>query len=120
MKWFFFHTTNIQQNSDSTFAWLCWTFAIFALNFNDYLSLTKTLKEIGEITHQYFILVKEYDIYLQTQNVNIDKRREMLVQYNEKILNHVKSGRMIPPLICYLLQIKLFKNKNYIYVGGAK
>lgn len=59
----------------------------FDLNFNDYLLLMKTLKEIGEITSQYFILVKEYDIYLQKQNVNIDKRREMLVQYNEKILN---------------------------------
>mgnify|MGYP003301627001 CR=1 FL=1 len=67
----------------------------FDLNFNDYLSLTKTLKEIGEITHQYFILVKEYDIYLQTQNVNIDKRREMLVQYNEKIL-HTDINIQIP------------------------
>lgn len=59
----------------------------FNMDFDEYLLLIKTLKEIGEITHQYFTLMKEYDIYLKTQDINLDERRKLLTEFNNKTLN---------------------------------
>lgn len=59
----------------------------FLIDFNDYIKLLKLLKEIGEITTNYFILMKEYDIKLKNENLSKEKRKEKLIEFNDKLLN---------------------------------
>ncbi len=58
----------------------------FEIPFNQYLLLLKKLKEIGEITHQYFMLMTEYDAYLDTQNLSFEDKKNKLEEYNTILL----------------------------------
>lgn len=59
----------------------------FDLSFNQYITLQKKIKEIGEITNHYFELMKEYNIFLQKQNLSVEEHKQKLSEYNEKLLN---------------------------------
>ena len=58
----------------------------YKISFDEYIKLNKLLKEIGEITTNYFILMKEYDAKLQNDNFDEIKRKEALIDYNNKLL----------------------------------
>ena len=55
----------------------------FDLSFNQYITLQKKIKEIGEITNHYFELMKEYNIFLQKQNLSVEEHKQKLSGYNE-------------------------------------
>ena len=57
------------------------------MDFNQYLKFIKKLKEIGEITHQYFVLISEYNAYLANQNLSLEDKKKKLENYNDKLLN---------------------------------
>lgn len=60
----------------------------FELDFNQYLKFCKKLKEIGEITHQYFVLMSEYNAFLNTkENLTLEDKKKELEAYNNKLLN---------------------------------
>ena len=60
----------------------------FDMDFNQYLKFTKKLKEIGEITHHYFLLVSEYNAYLASkENLSLEEKKKELEIYNDKLLN---------------------------------
>lgn len=60
----------------------------FELDFNQYLKFYKKLKEIGEITHQYFVLMSEYNALLSTkENLTLEDKKNELESYNDKLLN---------------------------------
>lgn len=59
----------------------------FEMDFNQYLKFIKKLKEIGEITHQYFVLISEYNAYLANQNLSLEDKKKKLENYNDKLLN---------------------------------
>ena len=59
----------------------------FSMDFNDYIKLLKVLKEIGEITTNYFNLIKEYDVKLKNENFSKENRKEKLIDFNDKLLN---------------------------------
>lgn len=59
----------------------------FTMDFNSYILLLKKLKEVGEITHQYFLLMTEYDAYLKNSSNTEEDRKIKLSIFNEKILN---------------------------------
>ena len=60
----------------------------FELDFNQYLKFYKKLKELGEITHQYFVLMTEYNAFLNTkENLTLEEKKKELEMYNNKLLN---------------------------------
>lgn len=60
----------------------------FEMDFNKYLKFSKKLKEIGEITHQYFVLMSEYNAYLASnEKLSQEERKKELENYNNKLLN---------------------------------
>lgn len=60
----------------------------FEMDFNKYLKFSKKLKEIGEITHQYFVLMSEYNAYLASnEKLSQEERKKELEDYNNKLLN---------------------------------
>lgn len=66
----------------------------FSLTFHQNLELRKYLRYIGEITDEYFILIAEYDKYLQKQNLTQNDYEQKFNDYNNKLLNtNIKISR---------------------------
>ena len=60
----------------------------FEMDFNQYLKFSKKLKEIGEITHQYFLLMSEYNAYLSSnETLSLEEKKKELESYNYRLLN---------------------------------
>lgn len=59
----------------------------FKVNFNDYIALINCLKNIDEITSNYFLLMEDYDIELQKLGMTLDEYKNTLKEYNDKLLN---------------------------------
>lgn len=60
----------------------------FEMDFNQYLKFSKKLKEIGEITHQYFLLMSEYNAYLSSnETLSLEEKKKELESYNNRLLN---------------------------------
>ena len=59
----------------------------FLINFNDYMNLIRILRNIGEVTTNYFILMKEYDNKLKNDEISNEERKKKLIDFNNNLLS---------------------------------
>ena len=59
----------------------------FNMNFDDYIKLNNVLKEVGNITTQYFMLIEQYDKELLKNGLTKETYKKQLTDYNQNMLN---------------------------------
>lgn len=57
------------------------------IEFQDYINLSNCLNNIGNITSVYFSLIESYNDFINKTEIDMDKIKQMLSEYNNKLLN---------------------------------
>lgn len=58
----------------------------FTMEFSDYIILDNFLTDVEKITNLYFHLIDQYKKHLNKENINNEKRIELLNIFNQKLL----------------------------------
>lgn len=78
----------------------------FQLIFNDYIKLQRHLEKIGWVTDKYFSLIKEYKVFLDKRDLNLETY--------SRLMNNFMEQHLETKIDFDISKIKKFMEKNNI------